>query len=905
MKNNWKKILSVFLVVAAIVSLLSVAALAEDGDMTLTISMEGATLGQGFYVEPKQYTLSEINSLLAGEGYGPYTGETLTAGMATLAMLLDQGLEYTNTGAWEDTVYLSGVKGIDKGELHIPSIISENGGPTDEENDGNEDEYLGEFDYSQMSGWMITVDHHMIGVGCGNYNAAEAEAEGHTFGDGSVIRWQFTLYGYGLDLGVDNGWGMGDPYYTAADKGTLYRKYAQLNGDGFFAAHAQAKADALAVMEDLTATQEQVDGALAALEAAAEKPERALDAATVLNETMAQLASTVSAPSFGTTAGEWSVLALARGGFYDKNNAYFTDYYDRIVQTVNETAASVNLNGALHKVKSTENSRLILALSAIGKDARKVGDWNLVQAYSANGFNWIKKQGINGPVFALIALDSKQYPTADTTIRSQCVEYILSKELTGGGWALSGAAADPDMTAMALQALAPYVSDATVAAACERAFGVLSSIQKDTGGYASWGSVNSESIAQVVVACTAHGIDPHTDPRFVKNGRSALDALLSFYVKEGKGFAHVLDGSNTAVNGMATDQACYALAAYKRFKANENRLYDMTDAFDPAEPLKAILAAPQKVGSTKGTKFKATVSINAWDNEAGYKLLDAVMSIPDGVTVTDVVPSARLSGGTLSYHLESTSGKLRIVYFDAAGLTSLTVSDGDYPAELFSVSLELAKDLEPASEQTLSLESLSLKLTSDSSDEAAVCAVDTSDATVRFAIVRGISLTAVCMYTGDGVDWIPEDRKAVALFVSELAAPCGLAYTPDAGVEFFFNRALTDKSGLVTYVAVVPAALPMEELVKLENFSFAEGTECGSVQFGDVNDDGVLNAQDALNTVNLWLRRATGVSDKQILCANVNSDSRINTFDALGMAESYVNGTEFAVILKTVNKMNP
>ena len=120
-----------------------------------------------------------------------------------------------------------------------------------------------------------------------------------------------------------------------------------------------------------------------------EQPRQPQDVSTVLNATMAQLATTVTAPSFGTNAGEWTVFSLARGGYFAKDNAYFTDYYNRIVETVNEIAADVNLSGALDKNKSTENSRLIVALSAIGKNATAVGDWNLVEAYSANGINWI------------------------------------------------------------------------------------------------------------------------------------------------------------------------------------------------------------------------------------------------------------------------------------------------------------------------------------------------------------------------------------------------------------------------------------------------------------------------------------------------------------------------------------
>ena len=225
-----------------------------------------------------------------------------------------------------------------------------------------------------------------------------------------------------------------------------------------------------------------------------------------------------------------------------------------------------------------------MALSAIGKDATSVGNWDLIKPYSTQGMKWITKQGINGPIFALIALDTHNYPTTDTTIRQQCVDYILDKELAGG-WALIGTAADPDITAMALQVLVNYKDQSEVAAAAERAFAKLSAIQKDNGGYASWGSVNSESIAQVIVATTAWGIDPDTDPRFVKNGKSAVDALLTFYVEEGRGFAHVLDNSpgyvGGEVNGMATDQACYALVAYNRFQNGKTALYDMSDVNFP------------------------------------------------------------------------------------------------------------------------------------------------------------------------------------------------------------------------------------------------------------------------------------------------------------------------------------
>ena len=602
-----KRILTWLLALVMVFSMLPTTALATDepegGEFRVVISMEGLTLGQGFYVEPRIYTLDKINELVAKDGFGPYTEDDLTAGIATLAMLIDNELEYTMTGTWESGAYLQKVRDIDSGEIDIPAIITENGGPSNEENDGNDDDYLGEFDYDSMAGWMITVNHGLTNVGCADF-ILKSGITGSGYGDGYqnygntyVIRWQFTLYGYGMDLGF-GGWG-GAGYFNAANKDMLYTQYA-LSTD------AKAKAAALSVMENLTATQGEVDTALATLKAAGTTdpgttdpgnpdpgnpdpgnppPATPQDVSKVLNDTMDQLAKTVTAPAFGTGAGEWTVLDLARGGYYALDSQYFKDYYSRIVETVNQKAASVNLDGALHKVKSTENSRLIMALSAIGKDAASVGNWDLIKPYSTQGMKWITKQGINGPIFTLIALDTHNYPTTDATIRQQCVDYILGKELSGGGWALSGTEADPDITAMALQALVNYKDQPEVAAAAERAFAKLSAIQRDNGGYASWGSVNSESIAQVIVATTAWGIDPDTDPRFVKNGKSAVDALLTFYVEEGRGFAHVLENSpgyvGGEVNGMATDQACYALVAYNRFQNGKTALYDMSDVNFP------------------------------------------------------------------------------------------------------------------------------------------------------------------------------------------------------------------------------------------------------------------------------------------------------------------------------------
>ena len=620
-----------------------------------------------------------------------------------------------------------------------------------------------------------------------------------------------------------------------------------------------------------------------------------------LNATMAKLASTVTAPAFGTDAGEWTVFSLARGEYYAKDNAYFTDYYNRIVETVNETAASLNMNGALHKNKSTENSRLIVALSAIGKDATSVGDWNLVEAYSANGFDWIKKQGLNGTIWALIALDSNDYITSDTTIRQKCIDEILSRQHNDGGWALEANkdyASDPDITGMALQALYPYRNQEAVATACEEAFECLSKMQHDNGTFASGGSECAESCAWVIVACTTWGINPDIDTRFIKNGKSAVDGLLSHYLEDTAQFEHIV---GAGVNGMATDQSTYALVAYNRFVNNKTTLFDYSDVtFDTKEQItigkpKATLGLPSEITDDIGKTFNATISLDQWDNTAGYKLIDLVMNVPEGLSVTGVTAGNRLDGGDVNYHLEE--GKLRVVYFDANNHSDLTVSGNSFPAMFFTVTFKV-DSVNEGDKLGINIGGMSIKLTSDSTDENAMIVVDTANATGSIDVIKGISYSAVCLYTGDDIDLIPSTKKAVAVSVVGIEKATKLTYNDGTkNYEFKYSAEISEKTGVATYVALVDASIDMTQFVNKANFTITEDA-AATITFGDSNGDGVINAQDALAAVDTWLRKTDAPDDDEILALNVNSDSRINTFDALGIVEAFVDDSEYLIITK-------
>ena len=618
-----------------------------------------------------------------------------------------------------------------------------------------------------------------------------------------------------------------------------------------------------------------------------------------LNATMAQLATTVKEPAFGTTAGEWTVLSLARGDYYAKDNAYFTGYYNRIVETVNTTAASVNMNGALHKNKSTENSRLIVALSAIGKDATSVGDWDLVEAYSANGFDWIKKQGLNGTIWALIALDSNHYATSDATIRQQCVDSIVSLQHDDGGWSLmanKSYASDPDITGMALTALYPYRNQPEVAAVCEEAFACLSAIQNDDGTYTSGGAKCSESCAWVIVSTTTWGINPDTDSRFIKNGKSVVDGLLAHYLPESAAFQHII---GAGANAMATDQSCYALVAYNRFMNGKAALFDYSDVtFDaPAEAdkMSATLGLPENVDA--GESFNGVISIDKWDNAAGYKLIDFIVNVPDGVTVTDITAGSRLTGGAVRWNLEEDTGKLYVVYFDANANTALTVTGDEFPAELFTINFK-AENVTAGSKLDIAISGMSVKLNSNSMDEEAMVIINTNKANGSVEVVESMTFSAKCLYQGDDVDLIPSTKKAVAVAVAGITGGTELTYNDGTNtVDFKYSAEISAKTGVATYVALVDATITIENFEN-ESYFTVPGGDAPELTFGDTNGDGVVNAQDALNVVDAWLRKGDAPTDEGILIMNVNGDSRINTFDALGIVEAFVNKTDYIVITK-------
>jgi hypothetical protein len=579
--------------------LMPATTLAEPGDEPgrayVYFVVERSTIGQGVFVEPVRVPIT--------------ADETTAYDLITHVIGKDQLIVGYNNN------YLQGIKGADERIVVVPEYIAlldgdaENGPATSDaltygQNPDYEPATLAELDYSTTAGWMTILNNASGSLGLSQ----------QLLTDGDVIRIVFSIEGYGADVGLDF-MGSTDPAfyddYQFANFDELIVQMAQANavlasealdgGSGVDGLH-RSYTEALALLNDPVANQSAVDWQTMLLKVL-------LDDIAILDPPPGSAAGLPPASEVGATyetitdsetavvdataidyGSEWLVLGLARNG------QITSELKDTYLANLAQHITSVN--GKLSSTSYTEYSRVVLALTSLGIDATDFAGYDLTEPLAH--FDEVTSQGIYGAVYALLALDAGDYAVAqiadgaNQASRQRYVDFTLDQEITGGGFTLFGSVPDPDTTAMALQALAPYrervtgvattesplqtleshSEDAPVAAAINRALAALSTLQQPDGGFISWGTLNAESSAQVIIALTTLGI-PLDDTRFVKNDNTVYVALMSFYDEEGGGFRHDAEGSG--VNGIATEQATRALVALRRALVGATSLYDMSD----------------------------------------------------------------------------------------------------------------------------------------------------------------------------------------------------------------------------------------------------------------------------------------------------------------------------------------
>lgn len=303
-----------------------------------------------------------------------------------------------------------------------------------------------------------------------------------------------------------------------------------------------------------------VDGIVASPDNEAKADEGTLSAAKYFDANR-----TIDAYTYGQ---EWEIYAFATSG-RKIDDALIANYKKSL--TVHKAEWSGNT------AKVTDCERVALALTALGEDITSFDGVNLIADICSHED---LAASANNVVYALIALDEAGISnevlraSGSSWTRVQLVCALLSFQNPDGGFTIdAGGASNVDMTAMALQALAPYVDDdacavapasngqPSVASAVDNALGFL---RGQMNGLCDFGSV--ESNAQVLLALVALGKDPvNTKNGFARGANSLIAAICAYEVADGKGYAHTMgsDGKPGNANALATVQALRALSAYK------------------------------------------------------------------------------------------------------------------------------------------------------------------------------------------------------------------------------------------------------------------------------------------------------------------------------------------------------
>ena len=582
-----------------------------------------------------------------------------------------------------------------------------------------------------------------------------------------------------------------------------------------------------------------------------------------MQETAALMYKTIPKPVVASIGGEWTVLSLARSGIKVPKK-YYEDYYKRVEKTVKDA------KGILHRMKFTEYSRVILALTAINKDVTDVGGYNLLSYLS--DFDNVKKQGINGPIFALIAFDAGNYDipidkkASVQTTRQGIIDFILDKEIhkgtsKAGGWALSGTDPDPDITFMAIQSLANYMDQKEVKKAVDRALKIMSKKQLSTGGYNSWGTENCESTAQAIVALTALGIDIDTDSRFIKtdkkgNKNTLMDGMMQFYCKGG-GFAHVNEGydggggSGTGLNAMATDQGMYALDAYYRYINGKKKLYDMTDA-----------SQTLAIGNNPDLEKKPNNDNN--DNNNG-----------NNENNNQNTNQGNRNNGNTNGNINGNTGN-KNVKTDNQGNKKYTSNVGG-------------------------------KKVTTTENKSATISIKT-------------------IYSGEKDGLIPENKKCVIIQFEkkEKEQIVGFKVSEKKQQYLYYSKELSKKSRCATYIALFDTSVEKEALLNMDNYEFHKiqkednntdqvitdvtdsknkdqqqedytHPEKYEITFGDVNNDKVVNAQDILDVQSILSGKLDLTDERQIIAINVSMDSKIDNGDINQIMDNFVSKKDYTI----------
>ena len=354
---------------------------------------------------------------------------------------------------------------------------------------------------------------------------------------------------------------------------------------------------------------------------------------------MEQLVSKINQRYSRTTAGAWEDWEWMNLGFYQKKLGNLDDGFS-IAECIKRLDTTTN-------VAMTNIDRKIMTLTARGIDCSKLSKYNNGEPFiDAKGnkvddlaavlYNYSGGYTINGPIFALNALDMGNYTIPENAVwtREKLLETILNHKYLSDGFGL-------DMVTMLMQSIAPYQNDPVYGERVKAKLWEGFDIVMDSFGTdpfdnpfgVQWGGVyTSEGASQIICALSAMGVDVHTDVRLNNGKDSVLTSFLNYADFDEGYFAH---SNTTPKNAMATYQGCYATQWYLGFLNNGGAGHPYSlyyHRFDFSRKL-----------STEAdiTSFTLEGKKGVFTTEVGDNII--TVTLPAGTPLNDMHPQLQLS----------------------------------------------------------------------------------------------------------------------------------------------------------------------------------------------------------------------------------------------------------------------
>ena len=259
-------------------------------------------------------------------------------------------------------------------------------------------------------------------------------------------------------------------------------------------------------------------------------------------------------PGLGNVNELFVVFSLARAGF--EAPEFYGKVKYKLTRQLKELATEGTTYDAVTKTNITEETFsskkvpeqnyafVVLAMTALGMDARTTGGYDLIEKMASKKL-YEADNSYNAEQMMLFAFDSGNYTLPEGEnycTREELVDKIVENVEAGiiAPYADEAVVADKeygllayvDDAVMAVQPLASYMNDESVEKACQKVIRFAGKMQNTHGYYGdSDASNNAETAAQTLTMLGEFGIHPMIETEnvdFVKNGHTLADAILEF-----------------------------------------------------------------------------------------------------------------------------------------------------------------------------------------------------------------------------------------------------------------------------------------------------------------------------------------------------------------------------------------